>query len=274
MEREEAMGASDKKQQGEDRATVKACMLMVEEERAGMRGAGSGGPATMVSMLSKRMTGVAVLEETQKPVSLFPDAEQSTSPRAERGAEFPSLGLRAADLGCGTGSCGAVFRSACREMIGCDISKEMCKVAEEKNIYDRVEKEEAARFLSKQQAESFDLILAGDVFPYIADLQPILALAHRCMRQGGRFLFTVEAPPAADAEVSRRKQAELDATRLSRNARFSHAEEQVKRLCGLSQLEVEEISGCTLGIQDGKFIRGQVYLVKKQGSQPLEPSAT
>lgn len=30
----------------------------------------------MVSMLSKRMTGVAVLEETQKRVSLFPDAEQ------------------------------------------------------------------------------------------------------------------------------------------------------------------------------------------------------
>ena len=32
------------------------------------------------------------------------------------------------------------------QMIGCDISKEMCKVAEEKKIYDRVEKEEAGRW--------------------------------------------------------------------------------------------------------------------------------
>eukprot|EP00960_Hanusia_phi_P074282 768203-Hanusia_phi.AAC.2 len=97
----------------------------------------------------------------------------------------------------------------------------MCKVAEEKEIYDRVEREEAGtwkqekepmltctspvRFLAKLPPDSFDLLLAGscprphppplslaahispgDVFPYIADLRPVLLLAHKCLRHGGR----------------------------------------------------------------------------------------
>uniref|UniRef100_A0A7S0E2I9 Methyltransferase type 12 domain-containing protein n=1 Tax=Hanusia phi TaxID=3032 RepID=A0A7S0E2I9_9CRYP len=198
------------------------------------------GPAAMVQLLSQSMGGVELAQQDE-PLSVFPDESTGGGRRGWTGEKgFPALGWRAADIGCGTGLCGAAFRPACREMIGCDVSEKMCKVAEEKEIYDRVEREEAVRFLAKLPPDSFDLLLAGDVFPYIADLRPVLLLAHKCLRHGGRFLFTVEQPLVSDVQVSGR----MERARLNKNARFSHAEEEVKDLCRLSRLKVLASSGC------------------------------
>ncbi len=98
----------------------------------------------------------------------------------------------AIDLGCGTGLLGREVRALADKLWGVDLSAEMIKLAGTKKIYDRLARDDVARFLARSRSR-FDLLLAADVFIYVGDLDPVFAAAAGRARPGALFAFSLEA---------------------------------------------------------------------------------
>ena len=99
---------------------------------------------------------------------------------------------RALDLGCGTGLAGEVFRPVCGHLAGVDLSPAMVERARRKKVYDELAAGELVEWLSGRPDASADLVLATDVFVYVADLAPVFSEAARVLARGGLLGFTVQ----------------------------------------------------------------------------------
>jgi predicted TPR repeat methyltransferase len=96
------------------------------------------------------------------------------------------------DLGCGTGLGGAAFRPFTATLIGIDLSANMVTLARGKGLYDRLKVGDIVAFVASEPAASVDLLLAADVFAYLADLSSVIAASARVLIPGGLLAFTVE----------------------------------------------------------------------------------
>ncbi len=105
------------------------------------------------------------------------------------------------DLGCGTGLAGAAFRPHADWLVGVDLSPKMIEEARKKGLYDRLAVGDIATFLADQEAASAHLIIAADVFAYIAEFGEVCAAATRALVPGGLFGFTVETHDGEGAIV-------------------------------------------------------------------------
>jgi predicted TPR repeat methyltransferase len=106
----------------------------------------------------------------------------------------------ALDLGCGTGLAGAALRPLVKELAGVDLSERMVALAREKKLYDRLETGDLTQFLHAEARaqRSYDLIVAADVFAYVAWLPTVIAAAAQVLAPGGFIAFTVETHPGDD----------------------------------------------------------------------------
>ncbi len=77
----------------------------------------------------------------------------------------------------------------------------MIEEAREKGIYDRLEIGDINQFLRQQQVASADLIVAADVFAYVADLADVCLAVARVLSPDGLFAFTVETHDGEGAIV-------------------------------------------------------------------------
>jgi predicted TPR repeat methyltransferase len=102
------------------------------------------------------------------------------------------------DLGCGTGLCGAAFRTRCDRLTGVDLSPRMIALARGKHIYDRLETGSIENFLAREPAGSASAVLAADVFVYFGDFTAVLKAASRVIEPGGHLAFTVQRGPFAE----------------------------------------------------------------------------
>lgn len=100
--------------------------------------------------------------------------------------------LDVADLGCGTGMCGQLFRAIARTLSGVDIAANMIAKSTERGVYDRLIKGDLNEFLAANKA-AFDLVVAADVFIYVGDIDAVFAGTRTALRPGGRFAFSVES---------------------------------------------------------------------------------
>jgi predicted TPR repeat methyltransferase len=105
------------------------------------------------------------------------------------------------DLGCGTGLAGAAFRPHVDWLVGIDLSAKMIDAARAKGLYDRLDVGDVAQFLAGQQAASFHLAIAADVFAYVADLAEVCHAVARVLDGNGLFGFTVETHAGEGAIV-------------------------------------------------------------------------
>jgi predicted TPR repeat methyltransferase len=98
------------------------------------------------------------------------------------------------DLGCGTGLAGAKFRPLVRRLAGVDLSDRMVAAARAKGIYDRLEAGDLLPFLHGEARDGrrYDLIVAADVFAYLAWLPDVVTAAARVLVPGGLLAFTTE----------------------------------------------------------------------------------
>lgn len=126
---------------------------------------------------------------------------------------------RALDLGCGTGLVGQAFAGACDTIEGVDLSPRMLAVARRRRLYARLHQGELLDFLKGQGERTADLILAADVFVYIAALEAIFGEVHRVLKRGGLFAFTVQAH-------------EGEGVALGTDARYAHGEKYLRGLAG------------------------------------------
>jgi predicted TPR repeat methyltransferase len=95
------------------------------------------------------------------------------------------------DLGCGTGLCGVQFRPYARRLVGVDLSPEMIKRAESRNIYDQLGTGDLMTSLNAA-VDQYDLILAGDVLVYVGDLSEFMPAAAKSLRTGGLLACSIE----------------------------------------------------------------------------------
>lgn len=106
--------------------------------------------------------------------------------------QFPDVqGRKCLDLGCGTGLAGEAFSVACSELTGVDISDKIMKVAAEKKLYKQLIKDDILHFLDTTE-ETFDLIIAADVFTYMGDLEPLFKACYQKSNSDATLCFSVE----------------------------------------------------------------------------------
>ncbi len=152
------------------------------------------------------------------------------------------------ELGCGTGLCGVPFRRLAHKLIGVDLSEKMLAAAEQKKVYDELRQADINTVL--QQSRDIDLILAGDVFGYVGDLDETFALARDALRPAGWFAFTVEKTFSAPFY-------------LQSNARFAHRRDYIESLAKKYDFSVLRGDNVVLRQQKQQPVEGYLFLLKK-----------
>jgi predicted TPR repeat methyltransferase len=97
------------------------------------------------------------------------------------------------DLGCGTGLMAQQLAGFCAAIEGVDLSPRMLEKAEKTKLYDALHEGELVVFLNGRRMGEADLVVAADVFVYLAALDPVFREAHRVLEHEGLFAFTVQA---------------------------------------------------------------------------------
>jgi predicted TPR repeat methyltransferase len=136
----------------------------------------------------------------------------------------------ALDLGCGTGLGGAAFRPLTDRLVGVDLSPRMIEVARRKNLYDHLAVGDLLEFVGHADPDAFDLMVAADVFAYIADLAPLTVACGKALARGGLLAFSVETHGGDDVI-------------LGEKLRFAHSREHVRAAlarAGLTLLTLED----------------------------------
>lgn len=150
------------------------------------------------------------------------------------------------DLGCGTGLMGTVLAPYARTLTGVDLSSNMLEKAQARQLYQRLEQAELVEMMLKETVQSYDLIVAADVFIYIGKLDAVFTEARRLLRPNGLFVFSVEALDAlADAEQGKDY-------RLNPCGRFAHAIAYIKTLAAQSGFLVSSATLSDARLENGK----------------------
>lgn len=154
------------------------------------------------------------------------------------------------DLGCGTGLCGPLFRPLAARLVGVDLSSKMVAKARERQVYDDLLIDDLIPPL-RANPESFDLVLAADVFVYIGNLGPVFLAAAAALRPNGLFVFSTE------------KGASGQDFELRDSGRYAHGMDYVTGLAADSALEVVSAEDVMLRKDGGKEILGNVYVLRR-----------
>ncbi|HMU52807.1 MAG TPA: methyltransferase domain-containing protein, partial [Geminicoccaceae bacterium] len=120
-----------------------------------------------------------------------------------------------ADLGCGTGLCGPLFRRVAGRLVGVDLSPRMLDEARRREVYDELVEAEIVAFL-RDRRDDFDLLIAADVLVYLGDLGPLFRAAALALRPAGLMALTVE-------------EGSSDGFALRSSGRFVHGRAYVER---------------------------------------------
>lgn len=135
------------------------------------------------------------------------------------------------DIGCGTGLAADMLRGYARRLDGVDLSPAMLAQARARQRYDDLRAGEATADMLAHERR-YDLAIAADVFVYFGDLFPLAAAAARCLRPGGRLVFTLEAMDPRDA-----RQAAGWGVRPS--GRYVHAKAHLEAALTAAHFELE-----------------------------------
>jgi predicted TPR repeat methyltransferase len=156
------------------------------------------------------------------------------------------------DLGCGTGLAGAAFRPCVDWLVGVDLSSAMIGQARAKGLYDQLEIGDIAAFLAEQAARdaAFHLVVAADVFVYLADLKPIVAAVARVLAADGMFAFTVETHAGDDVHIGEK-------------LRFGHGAAHVRSAVADAGLTVIELGDASTRLENNHPVPGLLVLAAR-----------
>ena len=161
--------------------------------------------------------------------------------------EGPSHCARLLDLGCGTGLVGQVFQEISDCRVGVDLSAKMVEAAAAKKVYDELAVGEIATFLEQNQ-ESFDLIVAADVFIYVGELDRIFATLARGLAENGRILFSTE-------------QMAGQGYQLRPSGRYAHAFSYIEAVAARHGFRILATQSVNIRKEKGRWIAGDLYLL-------------
>jgi predicted TPR repeat methyltransferase len=161
------------------------------------------------------------------------------------GRTFPA----ALDLGCGTGLMARALAGRYDAMTGIDLSPAMLREAEKTGLYTRLEAAEILAFLAGQGVH-YNLILAADVFCYIADLTPVLVAMHKRLHPNGLAAFTVQTHERVGVV-------------LGQDQRFHHALPFVERLAQEACFTPRLSRAITPRMDGGKPVAGAMLVLER-----------
>lgn len=168
-------------------------------------------------------------------------------------AVAPHLGTQRPDmldLGCGTGLCGEEFRGKVGYLAGVDLSPGMIEKARERKIYDELLVEDIITMMD-QSERRFDLIMAGDVLEYLGELSGVYQAAHRILKPGGIFSFSVE-------------EMEGEGTyRLEKTRRYTHSAQYLRDLAKTHQFEEKSLNQEVIRRQMEIDVTGLIVVLQK-----------
>ncbi|MGE3335083.1 MAG: tetratricopeptide repeat protein [Rhodospirillaceae bacterium] len=156
---------------------------------------------------------------------------------------------RLADVGCGTGLVAASLQDAFRTdaAVGIDISPNMAKIASAKGLYDQILIGDAREIAKLDRV--FDIIAAGDLFPYLGDVTSFLAAARERLAPGGLLAYSIEL--SQDAPLA-----------LSANGRFVHTQAHIDEAARAAGLRTVAVRSVALRHIFGREIQGMVGILQ------------
>ena len=155
---------------------------------------------------------------------------------------------RILDLGCGTGLVGERIKHLASHLTGVDVSPNMIQQAEKKKVYNDLMIGDINSIFNSQS--DMDLVIAGDVFTYIGDLDNIFKQTHQVLNPGGWFAFTAE------------KTDEQDYT-LQRTIRYAHNKHYIEALADKHDFKTERLANIILRRQHGQPVDGYLVILRK-----------
>lgn len=164
----------------------------------------------------------------------------------------PERKLDVLDLGCGTGLFGLAVKTISRRLIGVDVSPRMVAKAQARSVYDEVMQTDLLPYLQETQPEQFDLVAAADVFIYFGNLSPLYEHAHRVLRSGGIFAFSVEGDAVQQENFV-----------LKETGRYSHSESYILRLSDRHGFRLNLIKPVSIRKQQGLPTEGYSVVMTK-----------
>jgi predicted TPR repeat methyltransferase len=157
------------------------------------------------------------------------------------------------DLGCGTGLMGERLARVASFLEGVDISSNMLKRAEAKQIYGRLVK---ADLNLLEFPAGVDLVTAADVFMYVGAMDAIVPRISAALPAGGVFAFSVEHHPGPEDFV------------LRPSRRYAHSEAYLRRLLRESGFDIGSLERATIRMDRGEPVEGLIVVGRL--SLPLE----
>jgi predicted TPR repeat methyltransferase len=185
---------------------------------------------TLFDQYAPRFETALVRDLGYRGPQILLSAVEAACAAERRPAQFADM----LDLGCGTGLAGVAFRPRVARLAGVDLSDRMVAAARAKGIYDRLETGDLLPFLQGEahDARRYDLIVAADVFAYLAWLPGVVAAAARVLAPGGFLAFTVETHVGDDVV-------------LGEKLRYQHGAAHVRAAiagAGLTLMSLDEAS--------------------------------
>ena len=158
----------------------------------------------------------------------------------------------ALDLGCGTGLAGAALRPLVGALTGVDLSERMVALAREKKSYDRLETGDLVAFLQAEARAQrrYALIVAADVFAYLAWLPGVVAGAARVLAPDGLLAFTVETHAGDDVI-------------LGEKLRYAHGTAHVRAAVASAGLTLLSLSEASTRSEAGIPVPGLVVVAER-----------
>lgn len=174
------------------------------------------------------------------PHAIFQLVTRTINPRSKY--------LYTVDIGCGTGLCGELLSPVSRKLVGIDIADNMLDKAREKNIYDILIHKALPEGL--HDFRDVDLIVAGDFFPYVGDLDAIFNAISHALRAGGHVAFTTEKSLS-------------DGFELQENARFMHSFQYVSEVLLRNGFTLVAYENTQLRTHQRDYVEGLCYVASK-----------
>lgn len=162
------------------------------------------------------------------------------------------------DLGCGTGLTGETLDDMVVHATGVDLSEGMLNEAWDREVYDDLYAGEAVEFVREADGETWDLITATDVLPYIGKLEPFFRYTALRLQQGGLIAFSTETLP----------DDQFDGVdyRVTPQHRFAHRIAYIERLMKKNALVVLKVQTITVRDDEGMPIPGHLVIGRKANS--------
>ncbi len=152
------------------------------------------------------------------------------------------------DLGCGTGLLGPEIRDHCSHLEGIDLSSKMLRLAEQKNVYDKLSHSDILEYLLSMPL-NFDYYIAADVFIYVGELTEIFRLIRSKNKIPGKLVFSTE-------------HTEKDSYRILKTGRYAHSKSYIERLCTEFGYTISHFSTTNLRKEKDHFLTGGIYILE------------